>query len=170
MTDRPPLKSQKDTYVSHQKEVRLQTQNRLGEELLLEHIRLCKPLLKRAKALIAWTNSQQRQPQQPTPLPPCSQMPQPQPQPHQQQPCSQMPQQQPQPQPQPQPTPQQTLQKPTPTPKVMKGKVMKPKAKARVVSAGVGKTCPVCGSNLSMWTDHFNTFCRSCAQKKRRWR
>jgi len=45
-----------------------------------------------------------------------------------------------------------------------------PKVNARVVSAGVGKTCPVCGANLSMWTDHFNTFCRSCAQKKRRWR
>jgi hypothetical protein len=48
----------------------------------------------------------------------------------------------------------------------------KPKVNPRVVSAGIGKTCPVagCGANLSMWTDHFNTFCRSCAQKKRRWR
>jgi hypothetical protein len=92
--------------------------------------------------------------------------------------------------PQPQPLlPQQTQQSPQPqkptkpsktfsVPRVVSasacGKKPKPKpnpkVNARVVSAGVGKTCPVCGANLSMWTDHFNTFCRSCAQKKRRWR
>ena len=58
--------------------------------------------------------------------------------------------------------------KPKPKPKA------KPNAKpnARVVSAGVGKTCLVCNANLSMWTDHYNTFCSPCtrAKKKSRWR
>ena len=106
------------------------------------------------------------------------QPPQQQPQPQLQQP----PQQQPQPQPQSQPLlPQQTQpSKIFSVPRVVSASACGKKAKAkpnpkpklkpnpRVVSAGVGKTCPVCYANLSMWTDYFNTFCSPCT--RRRWR
>ena len=151
MTDQTPL--------LHQKKI-----------CFLNNIRLAETILERAQALIARTNAQQ---QQQRPQPQLQQPPQPQ--------LQQPPQPQPQLQQPPQPQPLLPYSKTQPSktfsvPRVVSasacGKKPKAKPNARVVSAGVGKTCPVCNANLSMWTDHYNTFCSPCARakKKSRWR
>jgi len=171
-SNRQPLEDQ-DTLWKLQKQRQLNeatTASKLNYLLIKTQKRLL--LLERLNSKLQ--NQDPPEDKQPPPQPQPQQPPQPQPQ----QPPQPQPQQPPQPQPQQPPQPQPLLpqeKQPSKTfsvPRVVLASACgkKPKPNARVVSAGVGKTCPVCGANLSMWTDHFNTFCRSCAQKKRRWR